>query len=449
MNKLIAIFTLRRDQRGVTFIVVAVALFFLLGFAALAIDFGYSHVVRNQLQNAADSGALAGANDLFDDEGDINLSANKTAYDAAKLNKSGGNSVEVNDYATNTGDVQRGHWTFGDPVACPALGGKEVKFCPNDSPNQIDLFDSNIDYDTDTRFINAVKVVTHNTQIPSFFAKIFGYGNYQRMADAVAVRTAAGRFEPGEFDLPIAICEFSIKNFGTGSPLTCGMGRMLNSGSKEETHNTGGWTNFSQPDCITANPSNIPRDCTRGVSPQLVLGDMGTVGGVQDVVFEDIRDCFFSMPKNVDKNGDEYQRIDEYGNPYRPLNVTLPVIKCEGNNVSNCSLLMGGVNINIIWISETGTGQLTAPILMWKNAFGDSPVDPWDPSDLPDGTPVEDVFEDFAGHFNLTNYPAEGLAPLQKKAIYFMPSCEEVDPIGNGASSNWYGIFSETSVLVE
>ena len=42
----------------------AIGLLSLLGFAALAIDVGYLFVVRNELQNAADAAALAGAGHL-------------------------------------------------------------------------------------------------------------------------------------------------------------------------------------------------------------------------------------------------------------------------------------------------------------------------------------------------------------------------------------------------
>jgi uncharacterized membrane protein len=50
-----------RNQNGGVIVLVAVSMFFLLGFAALAIDVGHLVVARNELQNAADAGAIAGA----------------------------------------------------------------------------------------------------------------------------------------------------------------------------------------------------------------------------------------------------------------------------------------------------------------------------------------------------------------------------------------------------
>ena len=54
-----------RSHKGSAIIFVAVTLMVLVAFAGLAIDVGYLYVVRGELQNAADSGALAGAQQLY------------------------------------------------------------------------------------------------------------------------------------------------------------------------------------------------------------------------------------------------------------------------------------------------------------------------------------------------------------------------------------------------
>jgi Flp pilus assembly protein TadG len=53
-----------RNERGVTLALAALAFPALLGMGALAVDVGYLYVARNVLQNAADAGAMAGANVL-------------------------------------------------------------------------------------------------------------------------------------------------------------------------------------------------------------------------------------------------------------------------------------------------------------------------------------------------------------------------------------------------
>ena len=54
-----------KDQKGAVVAIVAVCLVIFVGFTALAVDIGHLYVVRNELQNAADAGALAGARRLF------------------------------------------------------------------------------------------------------------------------------------------------------------------------------------------------------------------------------------------------------------------------------------------------------------------------------------------------------------------------------------------------
>lgn len=116
------------EERGAIAITVAIVMFVLLGFAAFAIDFGYVYVVKNELQNAADAAALAGASVLFEDDercvspglpfacctgdktgecvaGNIDAyTVEETAKELAALNKSGGSIP----------DVQIGHYAFAD-----------------------------------------------------------------------------------------------------------------------------------------------------------------------------------------------------------------------------------------------------------------------------------------------------------------------------------------------
>ncbi|HVB29425.1 MAG TPA: pilus assembly protein TadG-related protein, partial [Terriglobia bacterium] len=51
----------RHGDRGVSILIIAVSMIFILGFAGLGIDLGSLYVGRSQAQRAADAGALAGA----------------------------------------------------------------------------------------------------------------------------------------------------------------------------------------------------------------------------------------------------------------------------------------------------------------------------------------------------------------------------------------------------
>ena len=275
MKKSIALSNLK-DKTGAVAIMVALLLIVFIGFAALAIDLGHLYVVRNELHNAADAGALAGARFLYNDYGtSVNPDANQIAYDAARDNYSEKDRVDVNWESGNVGDVQRGHWSFA-----------ALTFEDNDSLAPVDLWNvSTEQLDADPSFINAIRVVTRRQTLPaaSFFARIFGHENFELSAEAVAYIGFAGTLGPGEADQPIAICQESIL---IDDEYSCNFGRMLNSGSVSADHNTAGWTNFSQP-CSTANTNSMTElleDCS-GNPDEIQLGDsIGTTGGVVDAI---------------------------------------------------------------------------------------------------------------------------------------------------------------------
>src|SRR5688572_14878375 len=54
-----------RDERGASMMIAAICMVVLLGMSALAIDVGMLYAAKGQAQNAADSGALAGAGSLL------------------------------------------------------------------------------------------------------------------------------------------------------------------------------------------------------------------------------------------------------------------------------------------------------------------------------------------------------------------------------------------------
>lgn len=404
-----------KDQTGAVAIMVALLLIVFIGFAALAIDLGHLYVVRNEIQNAADAGALAGARFLYNDTGtSVNVGANQIAYDAARANNSEKVAVDVNWTSGNVGDVQRGHWSFATRT-----------FTPNDSTAPVDLWNaSTAELDANTNFINAVKVVARRQGTPavSFFARIFGHDSFELAADAVAYIGFAGNLQPGEADQPIAICAQSIKD--ENEYYSCNIGRMLNSGSNNATHNTAGWTNFSQP-CETANANEMRQlICGSGNPDAVTYGDgMGATGGVQQTTFDDLRDCWIS---NADTDGN--------GIPDEPWELTLPVIDCPGNNVSNCATLLGAVTLVVVWITEAGTPHWDdAPTQMgtWSNNDSDGSVR-WD---------------SFVTYFNLKNAD-EQPAPYAKKSVYFLPDCTPHEPTGGSGGEN-FGVLAKIPVLVE
>lgn len=91
-------------ERGVVLVMVAVLILVLIGFAALVIDLGKLFKVRNELQNASDSAALAGAGALDRTAAGVDL-ARERALDYAALHEADQGEVVVVD-----DDVVFGTW---------------------------------------------------------------------------------------------------------------------------------------------------------------------------------------------------------------------------------------------------------------------------------------------------------------------------------------------------
>jgi Flp pilus assembly protein TadG len=401
-----------RDQRGAVAIMVALLMMVFLGFAALAIDLSHLYVARNELQNAADAGALAGASVLYNADGTaVNEGANQEAYDAATANKSENTAVDVNWTEGNEGDVQRGHWSFADRT-----------FTPNASTVPVDLWDvSSDELDANTSFINAVRVIARReaTPVASFFARIFGYPNFQLSARAVAYLGFAGTLNPGDVDQPIAICKESLL---MDDEYSCNIGRMINSGQNVESSETGGWTSFNQDNpCTGGTNAQEVKDlvCGDGNPYEINLGgDMATNGGDIQSAFNQLYQCWVAATGKT-----------------TVWNLTLPVIDCPGNNVGTCEEAQGAVNLNIVWI--TGAGE--------DPTYSDAPtqMEGWSSSDT-DGSAR---WSSFVHHFNLQNVDGTD-APYAKKSIYFLPDCTPHDLEGHSGGEN-FGILAKYPVLVK
>lgn len=102
-------------RRGVTVVLFAVILVFLMVLVAMSIDIGYVCSVKADLQTAADAGALAGAGMLMEGEHDATACAKK--YAASNLNNQG---VRVE--KSNKIQVEIGHWNTASREFIP--GGR-------------------------------------------------------------------------------------------------------------------------------------------------------------------------------------------------------------------------------------------------------------------------------------------------------------------------------------
>lgn len=430
--------TILKNNYGAIAVITAIMLSMFLGFVALSIDTGHLVTTKNELQNAADAGALAGARELYSPDGttiqtgiiykdgtmDViaTKGCNEIAYNTAISNFSDKNAVEVNWTDGNTGDVVRGHWSYGrgDTVA--------KGFYPNDSIAPVTLWGvSDEDLDDNLNFINAVQVTARRdaTPIVSFFAKLFGYDNFKQSATAVAYIGFAGSFDKYDFDQPIAICYESLtsKDAEGNTVFNCNIGRMINSSTDPDTSNTGGWTDFEMnAGCNGINSSDLidimTCDDLSGNQDVVEKSYLETGGGQVQSVYTALQNCWISKTGKI-----------------IPWTIKLPVVLCPGNNVGNCSELVGAVTVEVVWITGPGEdpGYNEAPTQMAD--WSDSSVD------------GEVRWTSFVNYFGLQNVDGSD-APYSKKSIYFKPSCEVAVPNGGTGGFN-LGVLAEIPVLVD
>jgi hypothetical protein len=175
---------------------------------------------------------------------------------------------------------------------------------------------------------------------------------------------------------------------------------------------------------------------------------MGTVGGMQNTVYNDMRDCWLNLPSPP-------MLKDWRGYPIQAWSLTLPVIDCPGSNPGPCSVLVGAVTLNIVWIKQSGTDP------QWR----DIPLqmEGWEcPAWVAAGRPTninalteaqrQGCFQDFASHFNLHTADDTSVGTLSasdvQKTIFFLPSCEYHEPAGDTGGQN-FGILARIPKLVQ
>jgi hypothetical protein len=449
------------DQKGVSAVIIAVCLVMLLGFMALAIDIGHLAVARNELQNAADAGALAGAAELYTNNGQsVNTNANQVGYNAATVNLSEQSPVEVNWSGGNIGDVQRGHWSFG-------LGSLPRGFTPNDSTDSVALWGvTTIELDENPNFINAVRVRARRQNIPiaSFFARIFGHDSFEGVAEAVAYIGFAGTLDKLTANAPIAICLQAIEKCTVNlagekeCKYECSEGRFINDAASQSDEETGLWTNLEQNivdgEDMCSNGTNAS-EVKPLVECPAIMSDVGVnsqplMYGKNLIVNNGQIQSAFNSFYNCWKNNFE----DGY------MHLTLPVVDCS-DDPNTCALLVGAVEIAIVHATQHPNHQdLPVPKTKaydWVDADEIArSLGPWEgpPSDCSSKLdPDKCAWQDFVDTYQLKgtkinlergDYSAE----YHAKSVYFLPHCEPHIPNGVTGGEN-YGILARIPVLVE
>ena len=244
-----------RRQRGAVAIYVALFLPVAIGFLALAVDISRELVVRNQLQNAADAAALAGAGQLQWNGGSTmwaNASSKATA--AIGLNSADGTTL-------STGSITTGYWNVtGSPSG---MQSSAITPGANDMP--------------------AIQVTVSRASgsnggpIQTYFAGLIGTSTINVSATAVALIAPPGTAKPGAL-FPVAITQCMYKNFwnattgqpindpATGKPYEFHIGSSYHYGPCD----SGQWTTFD----VNANDTQTVENLIANGNPtSLSIGD--------------------------------------------------------------------------------------------------------------------------------------------------------------------------------
>ena len=279
------------SQRGATAVLVALIMVVLLGIVALAVDVGYVMVTRNDLQNIADAGALAGTGELGHQYKEAapglpltGLIANEIQQ-VANQNIAGNRSISI-----GASDIHLGQWdgstnTFTSTLVDP----------------------------------NAVRVIARrddvlNGPVGTFFARVFGRNDVSVRAFATAALTPLGT--SSEVQLPVAISEawFDPKNWEEAGKGFCDQPiKFYPTGDLE---GCAGWDTFDE----NANADNLG-DILNGIEdgtyqvPGVTTDETPSTGNINELNFTggNVASRFPDMQSLFDsRKGDPV--LDEFGN---------------------------------------------------------------------------------------------------------------------------------------
>ena len=267
-----------RGQGGAMAALAAFMLTALVGFAGAAVDLGLLYATKNELQNAADAAALAGAGTMisFGGGGEISVqpaTAIQTAQQVSAANQAQGVSL-----ALRTEDAIIGYWDVAAASFDPGLTGSS-------NPDDITGFQATVRRDE-----------LANGPVETFFAGLVGLGSVGLHATSTAFLGWAGLTDPAAVDLPLAIHASALQN--AGSP-DCGSELLFNN----ENDETGEWTSF-----FTWPTNDVTvRNYVNGTlqAPELKVGDTLNVinGNLSVATMESLAARFQAQGSDTDGDG--------------------------------------------------------------------------------------------------------------------------------------------------
>jgi Flp pilus assembly protein TadG len=234
---------LRNDESGSMAVIVALLLVALLSISALAIDYGHMSWVQNELKNAADAGALAGARLLMPYTGSPAapnwLAAQTKAAETVRLNAANGQTL-------TTCQVECGYWS----------SSTKTLQLPDITPTSTDF--------PAVQVRVAKAAGENNGALKMLFAPVFGVMSQDLSGRSIALVSGPSSIPPGGNAFPMALPK-SLADKWNQEPYS-----EIYIGSSYHDTDGGQWTSF----LIDANDVPTIRDLIADGNPStLKIGD--------------------------------------------------------------------------------------------------------------------------------------------------------------------------------
>lgn len=286
-----------RRERGAIAIMAGLTLMMLLAFGAFAIDFAYAHVVKNEIQNAADAAALNGAvcvvknpgcnNDQLADDA-LWKFAEERAAAFVDANKAEAVALQV-------GVTEAGFWSVSEKSFKRMLSGES--YTPSSSEYRA------------VRVVITKSGTTNGGGARAFLSRLFGVTDIPMNAVAVAIVSGPSQALPGgAFPVVISECMYNLywdsennqpkladattNPAGDGSiTQTIGEPWLFNAISSYHAPNcwSGQWTSFKE----VQNNVTVTRDLIENGNPVPVGtgDDVWLQPGTKASLYNDVDDC--------------------------------------------------------------------------------------------------------------------------------------------------------------
>jgi Flp pilus assembly protein TadG len=355
----------RRNDKGSVMVIAALAMVALVLFAALAVDVGFMWSSRTQSQNVGDSAAIAAAQTMIVPDPakpPIGKMFDEAGATAAGIDYASQNSTVANPSVTLLdSDFTYGNWNLdtrtlepGDPANPNSMTGVRVNVRMDGTEN--------------SRSPGLLSRILQKSDGSRPFAQGFDVNN-----TAVAYLGFQGKFNPGEFNLPVALdsCKLTgdggcgtdfctktqpacplIKPQSDTAPLMCG------EFSATTTQNMC-WTAFDG-ESPTINKKLLTDIVKSGNAGDVKAGDPVFLdNGDKTSTVDYIRDKFYgcgSFSKQVTPHDDDYGP-GTFANSWV---VKLPVVECQ--DATHCAggdtfKIVGGVCFEIREIVAPAAGK--------------------------------------------------------------------------------------------